>query len=71
MEHKPVNSSNIESMAHDPVAQVLEVKFKGGNTYRYKGVSADAHDSLMNAESIGKHFHSNIKSVCDAEKVEG
>lgn len=62
MERTPVASSNIASVGHDPETNTLEVEFKNGGVYQYEGVSADEHGALASADSIGSHFHKNIKS---------
>jgi hypothetical protein len=63
MEMKPVDSSNIAAVGHDPATGTLAVAFRDGNLYHYDGVSSEAHAALMQAESIGKHFHAHIKGA--------
>lgn len=63
MERKPVVSSNIVSVGYDPETQDMEVEFKGGSTYTYHGVAQRAYDDFVGAESVGKHFHANIRSM--------
>ena len=62
MERQPVKSSNIKSVGHDPNSNTLEVEFKDGSVYQYAGVDTDKHQALINAKSIGSHFHQYIKS---------
>jgi hypothetical protein len=69
MNHIPVSSSNIESIAYDPESQVLEAKFKHGGTYSYKGVPPQKYQALMAAPSIGKHLHLHIKGSHAHSKV--
>lgn len=61
MNRKPVISSNIRSMGHDPRENVLEVEFVGGQIHRYSDVNVDEHKALLNAKSIGSHFHNNVR----------
>lgn len=75
MNHVPVQSSNIVSVAYDPLSLILEVQFKGteekpGSRYQYFGVLPVHHQQLMEAESIGKHFHSHIKGKYEWKKIE-
>lgn len=63
LQHTPVTSSNIASIAHDPATSTLEVQFKNGGRYQYAGVDARTHAALMAADSIGAHFHQHIKSA--------
>jgi hypothetical protein len=52
----PVTSSTIAGIGYDAKSRTMAVKFKSGSTYRYAGVSAAAHQSLVSAKSIGKYF---------------
>jgi hypothetical protein len=58
MERKSVTSSNIKSIGHE--GNILEVEFKNGKLYQYKGVSAEEHAAIHKAESIGSHIHKHI-----------
>lgn len=58
---KPVNSSSISHVGHDPATGVLSVKFHNGKTYQYEGVSSDQAADMLKAESIGRHFMGNIR----------
>ena len=69
MDRKPVSSSNIESIGHDPDTDTLEIEFKGGGVHQYDGVSAKDHHALVNAASIGKHFHAHVRSKFPSRKV--
>lgn len=66
---KPVKSSAIEAIGHDPDAGVLRVRFTNGNTFRYEGVSAAQHTALLNADSVGGHFSEHIRGKFKAVKV--
>lgn len=61
MDHKPVESSNIESVGYDPDAKRLEVRFKGGQLWEYDDVDEATHADLLNADSVGKYFHAHIR----------
>ena len=68
---KPVESSNIAAVGYDPDGQTLHVKFKGsGQVYTYADVAPEQHEALMGADSIGTHFHANIRSKIKGTKVE-
>lgn len=63
MEMKLVKSSMLHSVSHDPVSNTLIVKFKeDGPIYDYADVPAYEFDKLMKAESVGKHFGTNIRN---------
>jgi hypothetical protein len=63
----PVESSQIHSIGHDPVANVLAIRFKdratGGPTslYAYRNFTAEDFKAFREAESIGSHFYKHIK----------
>ena len=61
VEMNPVVSSNISAIGHDPANAELHVHFKDGSKYIYPGVSAEKHDALSQAESIGSHFSKHIR----------
>lgn len=55
-------SSNIDAMRYDPETQVLQIRFKSGQTYDYNGVPQAIADGLAAAASPGSFFAQNIKS---------
>lgn len=63
MKRQTVRSGNIKSVGHDPATNTLEVEFQSGSVYRYPNVSSHQHRQLMAAESIGKHFHENLRHL--------
>lgn len=62
MDRVPVKSSSLRSVGYDDKNQELEVEFASGALYTYSGVSQQAHDDLMVAESAGRHFAKHIRS---------
>lgn len=54
-----VQSSNIKSVAWQ--SDTLYITFHSGCTYRYEGVRIDTYNALVEAPSVGKFFHSDIK----------
>jgi hypothetical protein len=72
MEHIPVKSSQIASIAHDPETNTMEVIFNGGSHYRYEGVSPEVFSYVRDAESVGNAFGRHIKGNSDIKfsKVE-
>lgn len=55
-------SSNIKNHKYDSKTETLTITFIGGVTYTYSGVKPDDYIAFENAESKGKHFHTNIKN---------
>lgn len=57
-----VKSTNLVSIGYDEQTETLEIEFKGNRIYRYQNVSKEEYNNLVNAESIGKYFNTNIKN---------
>jgi KTSC domain-containing protein len=60
MDRTPVESSVIESVAHDEATGLLTVYYVKGPPYHYEGVPADKVADLLAAESKGKFLNSQI-----------
>ena len=56
----PVQSSNIDAIAHDG-ATTLTVRFKHGGAYAYDGAGPEIFVRLLNAESVGKALNELVK----------
>jgi hypothetical protein len=69
-EHKPVESSQIKSVAYHPESKTMEVIFHGGGKYQYEFVPHDVHAAMMQAPSAGKFFAANVKGKYVHTKVE-
>lgn len=61
MQHVPVESSNVRSVAYDAPSKTLEVAFNSGGVYQYEGVPSHLHQDLMNAASKGAFLAAWIK----------
>lgn len=66
----PVKSSNIHSVGYDEQSCVLTVRFLNGATHAYAGVPAEDHRKLMDADSVGSHFHRHILGTFKSSKVD-
>ena len=64
-------SSNVSGYNYDPATQSLNVTYKGGGTYTYKGVSAKHVKALKRNKSVGKTINKLIKPNYEYEKVGG
>lgn len=65
----PVKSSNIKAVGYDAKSRALDVQFHSGATHRYHDVSPEKHQALMAADSVGSHFHANIRNAHKSSKV--
>lgn len=61
IERTPVSSSNVASVGHDSSTNTLSIEFKDGSVYHYHDVEKNMYNSLVDAKSIGKYIHENIK----------
>lgn len=68
MTRQPVTSTNIRSIGHD--GGTLEIEFSSGAIYQYGGVSAEEHQALLGADSIGRHFGQHIRPKFNGVRVE-
>ena len=69
MERVAVQSRDIAIVGYDPETQALEIAFRNGGVYRYSGVPAGVHESLMSAASHGTYFNQNIKDRYPCTKL--
>lgn len=68
-----VTSSQIHSIGHDPIAQVLAIRFtrgygrdqRPGSLYHYQNFTAEDFAAFRDAESKGKHFGAHIKPFAE------
>jgi hypothetical protein len=60
MELITVESSMIKAAGYDAADQELEVVFKNGKVYRYKGVPQPVYDALLAADSKGQYMRDQI-----------
>ncbi len=62
MEMTPVESSNIAAVGYNEEDKELHIEFNSGKTYAYQDVPEDIAKGLVEAESVGKYFHANIRN---------
>lgn len=55
------DSSVIAALTYDVATNTLDVEFTSGRTYRYWLVPSAAYEALVHAESMGRHFNSEIR----------
>lgn len=69
MNHVPVVSSNLKSVAYDEASKKLQVAFTNGKTWEYGGVQPHHHQALVGAPSVGKHFSQYIKGKFEGKEI--
>jgi len=70
MDRYPVKSSNIATIGYDRELHVLEIEFLNGKIYEYYDVPELVHQQLINAESPGGYFFSNIMNIYGGNKIQ-
>ncbi|MDR0274035.1 MAG: KTSC domain-containing protein [Burkholderiaceae bacterium] len=65
----PVISSNVASVGYDASTLTLEVEFKNGSVYHYFDVPDAVYRELIQASSVGKYLHANIRSSYRYAKI--
>lgn len=60
-----VESSQVKAIGYDPETKTLAVTFPRGTgaIYHYPDVEPETHAAFIGAESIGKFFDANIKTL--------
>lgn len=69
MERQNVESSNLASIGYDAKNEILEVEFKHGGIYQYFDVPENVYEELMNADSHGVYFSTNIRNDFEYQKI--
>ena len=63
---KPVASSALTAIGHDPATETLAVQMfhgsKPGNVYHYANVTLAEYSAMASAKSLGEHLARHIKA---------
>ena len=65
----PIDSDHIAGAYHDSMENKATIKFKNGYQYHVHGMSPEAYQEFLDADSQGEHFHSHIKGQYHIERV--
>lgn len=57
------------SVAYDAEQQILYLRFRSGDVYRYFQFSNDDYQRFLSAESQGRHFLSHIRNCFHYERM--
>ncbi len=57
----PVDSSAASAIRYNPRRRCLDVEYVSGGRYRYYDVSAEVHQELLAADSVGAYLNQRIK----------
>lgn len=56
-----LESTTLATAGYDELEQVLQLQFRTGAVYRYRGVPSPIYLALIQAPSKGQHFHQTIR----------
>jgi len=62
-------STSIEKIGYGEANATLEIQFHSGGRYRYQRVPRTLFEQMVEADSIGKFYHQNIKGKFASEKL--
>lgn len=65
-----VESEMLVAVRYSEDAQLLDVIFRTGDKYRYKGVPPLEFEGLMSAKSHGQYMHKNILGYYEYERLD-
>lgn len=68
--HEFPNSSSINSVEYDPATKDMHITFVSGGRHCFKEVEREDFDGFKKCDSVGVHFHQNIRKRYKSEKVE-
>ncbi len=69
MQRQTVTSENLRAVGYDEAKQLLEVEFRNGAIYQYRGVPKPVYTQLMRAPSHGEFFARYVRNDYSYEKV--
>ncbi len=70
MERQEVGSTTMQSVGYDQANQVLEIEFQSGMIYQYLDIPPAIYKELLEAESKGRYFNSEIRDSYEFVRVD-
>jgi len=70
MQRQAVESTTMRAIGYDRTEQVLEVEFQSGAVYQYLDVPPAIYKELLEAESKGQYFNSEIRDAYEFLRVD-
>ena len=64
-----VKSSMIKQVFYKPDTFSMRVQFHNGSIYQYENVGKGTYEQLIQADSVGKFFHAQVKGRYDWKRV--
>lgn len=70
IERVPVESRSLVSIGFARETRVLEIEFRSGAIYQYRGVPQTIFEELRKAESKGRYFAQSIRGKYEFQHIE-
>lgn len=64
-----VKSSHLKSIKYDAVKRTVIIEFKNGDKHEYHNVPVGEYQRLIEAPSVGEHFHAEFKDNYHSKKL--
>jgi len=69
MQREPLISKAVTSAGYDPDTEQLEIEFRSGRVYRYRGVPRGVFDFLLRTKSKGSYVHRMVDGHYPYEEI--
>lgn len=69
MERTNVDSTSLSAVGYEPETGTLEIEFNSGSVYQYFNVPEEIYLNLLEAESKGRFFQTDIRNIYAYEMV--
>ena len=69
MDWLPIDSKMLSSLAYNAEKQILHLRFRTGEVYRYFDFPGEDYQKFLNAESRGKYFLGHIRDRFRYERL--
>jgi hypothetical protein len=70
MERQEVESTTMRSVGYNQTKQILEIEFQSGMIYQYLDIPPAIYKELLEAESKGRYFNSEIRDTYEFVRVD-
>jgi hypothetical protein len=64
-----VKSSHLKHVEYNPVKRSTVITFKDGSKHEYHNVPVSEYQRLIDADSVGSHFHAEFKDNYHSKKL--
>jgi hypothetical protein len=65
-----LQSTSLHTATYQDQSALLELEFRDGTTYRYRGVPEQVYQELLRSESKGRYFNQYIRNRFPCAKID-